>query len=178
VGLSFAEDANMSTTNNSKVVHSIWWRAASNGETKATVVTAAKFDIAKAVIQSSQYRQYLLGLHADTGPDLDALILQSENRLTEAKRFSKHICKSVMSTNLHARGTGPEGVTRTKKVKRSVRSNAHEDDSWQPDYDLREVPKHICNGPAKTQSTRPVHRPQEEAAYTKRRPDTTNAINL
>jgi hypothetical protein len=53
VGLSFAEDANMPTTNNSEVVHSVWWRAAGNGETKATVVTVAEFNIARVVIQSS-----------------------------------------------------------------------------------------------------------------------------
>jgi hypothetical protein len=47
---------------------------------------------------------------------------------------------------------------RTKKVKRSVHSNAYEDDTWQPDYDLKEVLEPIRNSPAMTQSTGPAHR--------------------
>jgi hypothetical protein len=46
---------------------------------------------------------------------------------------------------------------RTKKVKHSVRSNAHKDESWWLDYNLREVPETVRNGPARTQSTKPAH---------------------
>jgi hypothetical protein len=45
-----------------------------------------------------------------------------------------------MGIDLYARGIGPEGVMRTKKVKCSVCSNAHKDNFWQLDYDLKEVP--------------------------------------
>jgi hypothetical protein len=62
-----------------------------------------------------------------------------------------------MGTNLHARAMDPEGVMRTKKVKHSVRSNAHKDESWWLDYNLREVPETVRNGPARTQSTKPAH---------------------
>jgi hypothetical protein len=168
VGLSFAEDTNMPTTNNSEVVHSVWWRVVGNDKTKVTIVTTTEFESARAVIQSSQYRQYLSDSRASTGPNLDVLVHRSKYRLAEAKRFSKQIHESIMGTDLHARGTGPEGVTHTKKVKRSVRSNAHKDDSWRPDYDLREVPELVRNGPARTQSTGPTHKAQEDAAYTRR----------
>jgi hypothetical protein len=83
-----------------------------------------------------------------------------------------------MGTNQYASGTGHKEVTRTKKVKCSVHSNAYEDNFWRPDYDLREVPKPICNGPARTQSTWSAHKPQEEATHTRTGPDTTNTINL
>jgi hypothetical protein len=50
---------------------------------------ATEFDIARAVIQSLLYRQYLSGLLVNTGLDLDALVLSSKYRLVEAKRFFK-----------------------------------------------------------------------------------------
>jgi hypothetical protein len=96
----------------------------------------------------------------------------------EAKRFSKQIRKSVIGTNLHARGTGPKGVMHTKKVKSSVRLNAYEDDSWRLDYDLKEVPEPVHNSPTRTQSTGPTHRAQEDAAHTRRGLDATIVINL
>jgi hypothetical protein len=55
-----------------------------------------------------------------------------------------------MGTSFYTKGTCPEGVMRTKKVKRNIRSNAYGDDSWRLDYDLREVPKPVRNNLTKT----------------------------
>ena len=117
-------------------------------------------------------------MQAGTGLDLDTLVLQSKYRLVEAKRFSKKICKFIMGIDLHARETGLEGVTCTKKVKCSVYSKAHEDNSWQPDSGLRKDLEPVCISPTKIESSEPAYRPQEEAAHTKTGLDATNASNL